>query len=214
MASIQSKMDSVGMEPKVIATQSKLIKKPKALGIYYQALLARKIALSIQHIGGNMREILEKVAEQTFSGKCGPEGYIKPGSIKIQVIGSPVLKADMVTFQVTMECLLCNPVEGMIVNAVIKNVTKAGIRAEVPEGLDGEQTPMVIFISRDHYQSDKVFNSVQIEEQIQVKIIGSRFKLNDKYISVIAQLVEKQSIVDKPTRAKTLKRAKIVTKFN
>lgn len=195
-----------------IPTMSKVIRKPKTLGTYYQAILARRISLSISNIGGNMRQILENIAEKTFAGKCGPEGYVKPGSIKIQAIGAPIMKADTVIFQVTIECLICNPVEGMIVNCVVKNITKAGIRAEVPEGPDGQETPMVIFISRDHHYNDAQLNNISPEDNIQVKVIGSRFMLNDKYVSVIAQLVEKPSIVEKPIRAKTLKRPKLVLK--
>jgi len=199
-------------EAMLIPTMSKVIRKPKALGIYYQAILARRIMVGIGNIGGNMRQILENVAEKTYGGKCGPEGYVKSGSVKIQAIGAPILKADSVTFQVTLECLICNPVEGMIVNCVVKNVTKAGIRAEVPEGSDGQQTPMVIFISRDHHYNDSLLNNVAQDDTIQVKVIGSRFMLNDNYISVIAQLVDKPTVIEKPTRAKTLKRAKLVLK--
>jgi len=210
-ASLEKPMEEVD-QPAVIPTMSKVIKKPKTLGTYYQAVLARRISVGIGNVGGNMRQILENVAEKTFAGKCGPEGYIKPGSVKIQAIGAPILKADTVMFQVTLECLICNPVEGMIVNCVVKNVTKAGIRAEVPEGADGQQTPMVIFISRDHHYNDAQLNNIAQDDNIQVKVIGSRFMLNDKYVSVIAQLVDKPTVVEKPTRAKTLKRPKLVLK--
>lgn len=198
--------------PAVIPTMSRIIRKPKTLGTYYQAVLARRISVGIGNVGGNMRQILETVAEKTFAGKCGPEGYIKPGSIKIQAIGAPILKADTVTFQVTLECLICNPVEGMIVNCVVRNVTKAGIRAEVPEGPDDQQTPMVIFISRDHHYNDAQLNNVAQDDNIKVKVIGSRFMLNDKYVSVIAHLVEKTNVVEKAIRSKTLKRPKLVLK--
>jgi hypothetical protein len=80
----------------------------------------------------------------------------------------------------------------MFINCVVKNITKAGIRAEVPDGATGESTPMVIFVSRDHHFQNPEFNNVQIDETIEVKIIGVRFKLNDKYVSAIAQLIKKK----------------------
>ena len=199
---------------KSIPVESKVVRKPKQLGIYYQAVLARNIVLEIGNVGGNMLPILEEVANTTYSGKCGEEGYIKPGSIKILQVGAPLLKAATVSFQVSFECQLCNPVEGMLVNAEVKTVTKAGIRADVPDAEDSEDTPMVIFVSRDHHYTDASFNNAKVGDQIQVRVIGSRFKFNDKYIAVIGQLVDKPAVADKQTpRARTLKK-KLVVKAN
>lgn len=212
---LQTQMAEQGapLAEKAIATESKVTKKAKPLGNYYQAVLARRIALDIKHVGRNVREILETVANQMLGGKCGAEGYVRPGSVKVLAVGAPTLKADRVVFQVSVECLICNPVEGMIVNAVVRNVTKAGIRAEVPEGANGETTPMVIFVQRDHHFNDAAFSNLHVDDSIQVKVIGSRFKFNDKYVSVVAQLVDKPSVVEKPTRARTLKK-KLVIKPN
>lgn len=170
----------------------------KSLGVYYQALLTRRVALSIASVGGNVRQLLEEVINKTYGGRCGPEGYIRPNSAKVMEHSAPMLKADSVVFQVTFECLVCNPVEGMIVNAVAKRITKAGIRAEVPDGSNDENPPMVIFVSRDHHFQSEPFNNVNIGDQIQVKIVGVRFMLNDSYVSAIAQLVERPTVVDKP----------------
>ena len=34
------------------------------------------------------------------------------------------------------------------------------------------------------------FSAVKPDDEIEVKVIGQRFELNDKYISIIAELVE------------------------
>lgn len=179
-------------------TKGKRSSSNKALGIYYQAMLNRRVALPIASVGGNVRQLLEDVVNKTYGGKCGPEGFIRPNSSKIMNYSAPMLKADAVVFNVIFECLICNPVEGMIINAIAKRVTKAGIRAEVPDSPDDETTPMVIFVSRDHHFQNDAFNNVNIGDTIQVKVIGVRFMLNDNYVSTIAQLVDKPSVVDKP----------------
>ena len=49
----------------------------------------------------------------------------------------------------------------MIINCNVKNITKAGIRAEV----DSEgQSPIVIFIARDHHYNNKQFNELKEDE--------------------------------------------------
>ena len=77
----------------------------------------------------------------------------------------------------------------MKIDCVIKNITKAGIRAETNE----ENTPMIIFIARDHYYGQNFMGDLQENDNIIVRIIGTRFELNDKYISVIADFVQKKN---------------------
>ena len=74
----------------------------------------------------------------------------------------------------------------MKIRCTIKNVTKAGIRAEIV----GDMSPVVIFIARDHHYQSKYFSERKEGEDISIKVIGQRFELNDKYISIIATLVE------------------------
>ena len=74
----------------------------------------------------------------------------------------------------------------MIINCFAENITKAGIRALITK----ENSPLLIFVARDHNYMSSYFNSVKENDNIKVKVIGQRFELNDKYISIIASLVE------------------------
>ena len=100
------------------------------------------------------------------------------------------------------ECDACMPVEGMQIECTIKNITKAGIRAEVGT----ENSPLVIFIARDHHEITEYFNSVNIGDTIDIRVIGQRFELNDTFISIIAELLEpKQTIKIKKRRKLVIK---------
>jgi hypothetical protein len=68
-----------------------------------------------------------------------------------------------------------------------------GIRAETNES----PSPVVIFISRDHHYNSSYFSSIKENDDIQVRVIGQRFELNDKYVSIIAEIVEPKTIVTK-----------------
>ena len=72
----------------------------------------------------------------------------------------------------------------MLIDCVAKNITKAGIKAEI----DADVTPVIIFIARDHHYSNENFSLVNENDKITVRVIGQKFELNDKYISVIASL--------------------------
>ena len=92
-----------------------------------------------------------------------------------------------INFEVVFECQVCCPVEGMLIQCVAKNITKAGIRAE---SADEKPSPVVIFVTRDHHYMNQQFSSIQEGERFVARVIGQRYELNDKYVSVIAELVE------------------------
>lgn len=164
--------------------------KKRHQGIYMQNVLVRKVYLDINEIGGNIAANLEKKLRREIESKCIKEGYVKPRSTKILSYSCGVLKANKVEFLVTCECLICRPVEGMrIFKCIAKNITKAGIRAELRTEGD-EPSPIVVFVARDHHYDNKYFATVKEDDEINVRVIGQRYELNDTYVSIIAELLE------------------------
>ena len=164
--------------------------KKRHQGIYMQNVLVRKVYLDINEIGGNIAANLEKKLRREIESKCIKEGYVKTRSTKILSYSCGVLKSNKVEFIVTCECLICRPVEGMkIFKCVVKNITKAGIRAELRTEGD-EPSPVVVFVGRDHHYDNKYFATVKEDDEINVRVIGQRYELNDTYVSIIAELME------------------------
>ena len=174
-------------------------KKATDISIYTLTLITRKIPISILHVGKNIKQTLEKIIASQIEGKCVVEGFIKTGSAKISTYSSGIVKADEIIFDITFECMVCSPVEGMLINCVAKNITKMGVRAETSEN----PSPVVIFISRDHHYNSAYFSNIKEDDDIQVSVIGQRFELNDKYVSIIAKIVEPKTVVTRgaPTKS-------------
>jgi hypothetical protein len=161
-------------------------KKPQQNSdLYSKMLITRKVPLPITNIGSNTHKTITKIITRQMEGKCSVEGYIRPNSILVQDYSSGELQGANVMFDAVIECDVCCPVEGMEISCVAKNITKAGIRAEIDE----QPTPVVIFLARDHHSSAH-FSNVKVNERINVRVIGQCFELNDKYVSIIAELVE------------------------
>jgi DNA-directed RNA polymerase subunit E'/Rpb7 len=158
----------------------------KIYGVYIQSLLTMKVHLLITEIGKNVKQNLEKKIQMKTEGRCIAEGFIRPGSVRLITYSSGAIQSEMIEFETTFECMVCHPVEGMLIECMTKTITKAGIHAEVR---DGETIPLTIFIARDHYHMEEYFTSVKENEKILVKVIGIRYELNDPYICVIAKLV-------------------------
>ena len=156
-------------------------------GIYSKSLITRSIQISIIHIGKNLYNVIEENIKANYEGKCSVEGFIKQDSCKLITYSSGLVQATNVKFEVVFECMIACPVEGMRIHCIAKNITKAGIRAE---SLDETPSPVVIFITRDHQYMSEYFSTIKEKDHIEVRVIGQRFELNDKYISIIASLIE------------------------
>jgi hypothetical protein len=164
------------------------MEKPKIYGVYTQSMLTLKVSLSIKEVGKNMKQNLEKKISKMTEGKCIMQGFIRPGSVKIISYSSGVVNNENVEFQTAFECMICYPMEGMLIECQTKSITKAGIHAEVVD-TDGT-VPLIVFVSRDHHYKEKEFSNVKENMKITIRVIGVRFELNDPYISVIGKLID------------------------
>lgn len=170
--------------------RSKLERRQRKSGIYGLNVLKRRVYLNISEIGRNLMAIIQLKLQNDYEGKCTNEGYIKNNSIRIITHSSGIINEDSIYFDAVFECLVCCPVEGMnINNCVIKNITKAGIKAEISED---NETPIIIFIARDHHYDKQYFSSLKVEDTISIKVIGIRYELNDSNISLIANIIDRR----------------------
>ena len=78
----------------------------------------------------------------------------------------------------------------MNIQCVAKNVTKAGIRAESAYDVP---SPIVVFVAKDHHFNVPHFAEIQEGDKINIRVIGQRFELNDKYISIIGELIKEKT---------------------
>jgi DNA-directed RNA polymerase subunit E'/Rpb7 len=168
------------------AVKKTIVRKNKEEGVYSNNLLTRKVHVPFQNVGQNLKQLLENKMKKDIEGKCGVEGFIKPDSTKVTSYSSGLVEANNIVFDVVFECLVCCPVEGQKIKCVVKNLTQAGIRAEINDS----PSPVVIYLSRDHHYNNTYFSTVKENEEITIRVIGQRFELNDDQVSVIGEIVE------------------------
>jgi DNA-directed RNA polymerase subunit E'/Rpb7 len=190
-------MDSINNQGTTLIkqTQQKKKKEIRIQSVYSRCLITRKIVLPITTIGKNLKENIEENIRANYEAKCVVEGYIKPNSSNIITFSSgSIERGNNVLFEVVFECDICFPVEGMLISCVAKNITKAGIRAESANDVP---SPVVIFIAKDHHYSVSYFSEIQEGDKVTVRVIGQRFELNDKFISIIGELIKEKEIKSK-----------------
>lgn len=154
--------------------------------VYSPCQITKSVILPMNCVGKNLIQTLENTVSKMIGGICIVEGYVKPNSIKVITYSSGIVKGENIIFEVVFNCEVCYPVAGMNLNCVAKNITKAGIRAESD---DEQPSPFVLFIARDHYFAGDYFNSIKDNDKFVARVIAQRFELNDKYVSIIGELV-------------------------
>lgn len=159
--------------------------------IFTKQILDCIIQLSPMEYNNSIDETLLEKLQQKTEGKCDSYGYIKPGSTKLlrRSIG------EIQQGQFNGSCLykleysvdICNPVEGMIVKCVVKNLNKMGLFCEMAEY---DPSPLSLILAKQHHMdaSKEQFDAIKISDVINVEIIGIKFNYNDNNISCIGKL--------------------------
>ena len=111
----------------------------------------------------------------------------KKDSIQILSHSAGLAQIDTLDYNVTFQCDVCYPVEGMVLEASVKNITKAGIRATVSD----ENNPIIIFLARDLHLDNDSFHNLNIDDRIESNVIGTRFEYGDPCIYIIGELIKK-----------------------
>jgi DNA-directed RNA polymerase subunit E'/Rpb7 len=166
-----------------------------ASNCYSECLTSKKVTIPFVEVGshaakGTITQMIRNYISTQVENKCTVEGFVHPNTCKILSHSSGLLQGPNVVFDVAYSCSVFLPCEGAILVCRVKSVTSAGILA----GINGTSVvnPVIVYILREHHasDSDKYFNSIRSDAVVRVKVIGHRFELNDKHVSVIGELIQ------------------------
>lgn len=170
---------------------------------FIKAEFIDKVKLHPKYLDKNIDNSILNVLRKSKEGLCTNHGYIKKNSIKLKKIdnGNVDLTSfhGYVMFQVKYEALVCNPVKDNIVNAKIINVNNFGILCHSSMIENGEEIPILEIIVPK--QSLSIQSEVDLTDteliipgkMVMVKIVGKKYQLNNKKISIIGTIVNTDS---------------------
>ena len=159
--------------------------RPGKLSLYIKNISTKRLSVPIKCVGSNIKGTLENILRSNIEGKCSIEGYVKQRSCNVITYSCGLVTGNLAIFTVVYECLVCNPSQGMRISCAVKNITNAGILAQVD---DSEYSPVNIFIARDHHYNIPYFSELKEGDEIMIRVIGQRFELNDTFVSVLGEL--------------------------
>ena len=161
------------------------------------------IKIHPKYISKDIEKHILQTLKQRKEGICSDHGYIKKNSIKINKISSGKVEMSSfhgyINFMVKYSAMVCNPVKGNIVNAVVVNMNNFGILCSsfITED-NGSKTPILEIIIPKHsltIQSDvDLKNSVKINNEVKVQIVGKKYQLYNKKISIIGKIVKSNNV--------------------
>jgi DNA-directed RNA polymerase subunit E'/Rpb7 len=122
-----------------------------------------------------------------FEGRCSSEGFIQRNSITIisYSLGRTNYIKGGVDYDVQFQADVCMPHTGQKFNAPVIVRSRIGIHCETP--------PIKVLIPRDLHIGNSDFENVNIGDDIEFEVVGSRFKQQDRDIIVVGKLLSKIS---------------------
>lgn len=140
--------------------------------------------------------LLNKIREE-YEGICSRFGYIKPNSIEIIKRSCATLQKayfnGSIRFDVLCRGEVCNPVQGSIVEAIVKNKNQLGILAESYVELEDQKLPIldiIVPIKSAGILSDINLDQLQIGENIHIEVMGKKYQMKDRKISIIGRAIQ------------------------
>lgn len=168
---------------------------------FVKTCLTDKVKIQPKYLCKNVSDVIQRNLVNKFEGKCSYHGYIKTGSIKLSKVSLGQVQAFSlngdIIYNVSYYAEVCNPSIGSIVKAKVVNMNKFGILAECGITLDGGYVPILeIIVAKNTVEisSEEVdFDAIKVDEDLFIEILGKKYELNDKKISVVGKIIQTKS---------------------
>ena len=157
--------------------------------MYFESILTKRFVFKYNEIkSDNINSFVEHHLKREIEGICIAEGFVKKKTVKVIAISSGLIKRSNVIFDVTFSCELYVPMKDAIIQCKVASVTKAGIRAFSAIESFGS-SPFIAFVTKDLEFEDEIFETIQEGDIFTAKIMGFRYELNDKHVSIIGEFI-------------------------
>ena len=150
--------------------------------VFERRELTRSVHINAPNLQRNIHVSLLAQLRMKFEGVCIPEGFIQRRSITIidNSLGRVNLIKGGLEYTVRFQADVCMPHPGQTFRAVVTLRSKIGLHAEL--------TPMKVLLPRDLHLGDGSFEDVKEGQEVEFKVIGSRFQQGDDSIVVLGTL--------------------------
>lgn len=165
--------------------------------MFETCIVDHTIKVPARQVGKNLHDVIEMRARSELEGKCGPEGYIRPGSTKILTHGRGELididfgKSYM--FYLKVKCEICNPLPGLRFKAIVQAHNKIGVLAEGGFFDNfGNLVPVLeVVVIKDTVmlQNEVPTEELEVGDEVNIEVLGRVYELHDTRIRAFGRTV-------------------------
>ena len=153
--------------------------------LFNELLLKEDVSVPPEKFNNKIDIYINEFLKNKIEEKCISEGYIRKDSINILKKSVGLLKGSRfngdITFKILFKAEVCNPKVGTKINCNVKLVNNK-------LGILGNNGPLTIIVGRQFHNNPSLLDNINIGDNIEIKIIDSKFSLNDKEIKIIGKL--------------------------
>jgi len=165
--------------------------------MFFPVRFRTHIQLSPLELSSNFDDVIKTKMKENLEGLCSRFGYIKPGSLQIIKRSAGLFGKQhfngYIRFDLLCKGEACNPPQGLVVEAIVKNKNALGLLAESSMFINGEKIPVLDIIvpkKSNGIASEIDLDEVQTGDSIYIMVMGKRYQLNDTNISIIGRAVK------------------------
>lgn len=161
------------------------------MSLFFKTNLQTKIDIKASQLKENIDELLLNQIKKKHGNKCIKEGYVKKDSIDIIKKSNGIIPSGhfngSIRYLVKYSAQICNPENSSIIECKVVNKNKIGILAEAIE----TPSPLTILVATQHHMDNDQYLAIKIGAIIFVEVIGKKYELYDKKISIISKFTNK-----------------------
>jgi DNA-directed RNA polymerase subunit E'/Rpb7 len=155
------------------------------INLYNEILLLENIFVSPDKFNNKINTHLEELLKNKIEQKCIAEGYVKKDTVQILKKSIGNLKGSQfngyINYELKYKAQICSPKNGSIIKCKVKLVNNK-------LGVLGSNGPLTIIVAKQLHNNPELLDEINIDDVIEIKVIESKYSLNDKEIKIIAKL--------------------------
>ena len=159
--------------------------------LYVQQTLDKMVYISSNDLNSDIDKNINLRLNNDLNGICIKEGFVKPNTIDIILRSEGNMKISnfkaVVYYNVKYKVMICNPIEGQIIECMVSEVNKSNITCYIETE---ETSPLNIFLSKQHHLGNDEYAKIKSGDKIKIRVLAKKFQYLDKQILVIGQFLE------------------------
>jgi len=160
--------------------------------------LDERVSLTPSELNGvqtvdNIRDMIVTKLKEKHEGKCNSNGYVRPGSLQVLARSMGTAQNGKFTgdfvYDCKMKCDVLFPTADSFLEATVIKINKMGAYAVFEEAIR-------VLLPRDLHVGNTVFDNIQENDSVRVRIKRTRFDTNSPFIMAVGVLENQADIVD------------------